>query len=49
MVLTITQETYNEAVQENINEFGMSLEDAIEDTVKQFEAQVWHEIIVFFQ
>lgn len=37
----ITQETYNQVVQENIDEFSMSQEEAIEDAVKQFEVQVY--------
>lgn len=36
----ISQETYNQVVNENIDEFSMSQEEAIEDAVKQFEAQV---------
>lgn len=40
MVRVISQETYNETVQENIDEFSMSAEEAIDDAIKQFEAQV---------
>lgn len=40
MVLIITQETFNEAVQENINDLGLSPEEALEEAVKQFESQV---------
>lgn len=47
MVLVITQETFDEAVKENINEFGMSTEEAVEDAVKQFESQVSIEILLF--
>ncbi|XP_076667885.1 armadillo repeat-containing protein 6 homolog [Andrena cerasifolii] len=39
MVRVITQETYDEVVNENIEQFSMSPEEAIEDAVKQFEAQ----------
>ncbi|XP_046751880.1 armadillo repeat-containing protein 6 homolog [Diprion similis] len=39
MVRVITQETYDEVVKENIEEFSMSPEEAIDDAVKQFEAQ----------
>lgn len=40
MVRVISQETYDEVVNENIEQFSMSPEEAIEDAVKQFEAQV---------
>lgn len=40
MVRVIKQETYDEVVKENIEELEMSPEDAIEDAIKQFEAQV---------
>lgn len=39
MALAVSQQAFNETVQENIEEFGMSPEEAIEDTVKQLEAQ----------
>ncbi|XP_076245560.1 armadillo repeat-containing protein 6 homolog [Calliopsis andreniformis] len=39
MVRVITQETYDEVVNENIEQFSMTPEEAIEDAVKQFEAQ----------
>ncbi|XP_033341425.1 armadillo repeat-containing protein 6 homolog [Megalopta genalis] len=39
MVLVISQETYDEVVNENIEQFSMSPKEAIEDAVKQFEAQ----------
>ncbi|KAK0168565.1 hypothetical protein PV327_002350 [Microctonus hyperodae] len=39
MVRVIKQETYDEVVKENIEELEMSPEDAIEDAIKQFEAQ----------
>lgn len=39
MVLTITQETFNDAVRENVDVLGMSFEEALEETIKQFEAQ----------
>jgi len=35
----ITQDTFDEAVRENMEEFGMSQQEAVEDAVKQFEAQ----------
>ncbi|XP_043525596.1 armadillo repeat-containing protein 6 homolog [Frieseomelitta varia] len=39
MVRVISQETYNEVVNENMEQFSMTPEEAIEDAVKQFEAQ----------
>lgn len=33
----ITQETFNEAVKENIEVLGLSFQEAVEETVKQFE------------
>jgi hypothetical protein len=39
MVLTITQQTFDEAVQENINDLGMSPEEAVTEAVAQFKAQ----------
>lgn len=36
----ITQATFDDAVQENIREFGMCAADAIEDAISQFQAQV---------
>lgn len=40
MVRVIKQETYDDVVKENIEEFSMSPAEAIEDAVKQFVAQV---------
>lgn len=40
MSRVITQETYDEVVKENIEEFSMTPEEAIEDAIKQFDAQV---------
>lgn len=39
MVRVISQETYDEVVNENIEQFAMTPKEAIEDAVKQFEAQ----------
>ncbi|CAG5030850.1 unnamed protein product [Parnassius apollo] len=39
MVRVITQETYDEVVKENMEEFDMSPEEAIKEAVAQFEAQ----------
>lgn len=41
MVRVITQETYDEVVADNISEFDMSPQEAIDDAVAQFEAQVF--------
>lgn len=40
MSRTITQETFNEAVRENVDLLGISFEEALEETIKQFSAQV---------
>lgn len=40
MAKRITQETFNNVVLENIQDFEMSAEEAVEDATKQFEAQV---------
>ncbi|XP_011298333.1 armadillo repeat-containing protein 6 homolog [Fopius arisanus] len=39
MVRVIKQETYDEVVKENIEDLAMTPQEAIEDAVKQFEAQ----------
>lgn len=39
MVRVITQETFDEVVKENIDEFDMSPEDAVKEAAAQFEAQ----------
>ncbi|OAD53079.1 Armadillo repeat-containing protein 6 like protein [Eufriesea mexicana] len=39
MVRVISQETYNEVVNENIEQFSMTPKEAIEDAIQQFEAQ----------
>ena len=36
----ITQETFDDVVKENINEFDMSVQEALDDAVQQFESQV---------
>lgn len=35
----ITQETFDDAVRENMDEFEMDREDALRDAVEQFESQ----------
>lgn len=39
MARVISQETYDEVLKENIVEFSMSVDEAREETIKQFEAQ----------
>lgn len=40
MVLVITQETFDDAVKENIKEFDMNPEEAVKEAIEQFTAQV---------
>lgn len=40
MVLTISRETFDAAVAENAEVFGLTQQEAIQETVKQFETQV---------
>lgn len=40
MAKAISQDTFNEVVKENVEDFEMTEEEAIDDAVKQFEAQV---------
>ena len=40
MAKQISQETFDAAVKENIDEFEMEAEEALNDAVQQFEAQV---------
>lgn len=40
MAKIISQETYDDVIKENIVEFSMSVPEAREETIKQFEAQV---------
>lgn len=39
MAKVISQETYDDVIKENIVEFAMSIEEARDETIKQFEAQ----------
>lgn len=39
MAKVISQETYDEVIKENVVEFSMSVEDARDESIKQFEAQ----------
>jgi hypothetical protein len=36
----VSQETFDDAVRENMDDFGMSREDAINDAIEQFKMQV---------
>lgn len=40
MAKIISQETFDDVVQENVVDFSMSPSEAKEETIKQFEAQV---------
>lgn len=40
MVLVISQETFDDVVKENIQEFNMSPEEAVKEAIEQFRAQV---------
>ena len=40
MAKQISQETFDDVVRENMQEFDMTAEEALEDAVKQFESQV---------
>lgn len=40
MVKVITQETFDAVVKENVEEFGQTLEEARNDAIEQFKAQV---------
>lgn len=42
MVLQITQDAFDNTVKENMQEFDLSLTDAIKDTIKEYEAQVFN-------
>lgn len=40
MVKVITQETFDAVVKENVEEFGLEVEEARKDAIQQFIAQV---------
>ena len=40
MAKQITQETFDDVVRENMQEFDMTAAEALEDAVKEFESQV---------
>lgn len=40
MAKQITQQTFDDVVRENTEDFDMTVEDAIKDAVQQFESQV---------
>jgi histone H3/H4 len=40
MAKVITQETFDDVVKENMQEFEMSAEEAVADAVEQFQSQV---------
>lgn len=45
MVRVINQQTFDDVVQENMEEFDMAVEEAIVEAVKQFEAQVQYRLL----
>jgi hypothetical protein len=40
MVRVITQETFDDVVKENMDEFGMDREEAVKEAQEQFKSQV---------
>jgi len=40
MVKVISQETFEAVVKENVEEFGMEIEEARKDAIQQFKSQV---------
>ena len=40
MVKVIAQETFDAVVKENVEEFGLPLDEARKDAIEQFKAQV---------
>lgn len=40
MARQITQKTFDDVVQENMTEFDMDVEEAMQDAIHQFESQV---------
>lgn len=40
MAKRITQQTFDDVVQENIHDFDMTVDAAIEDAIQQFQSQV---------
>lgn len=40
MVRVINQQTFDDVVKENVEEFEMTVEEAITEAIQQFEAQV---------
>ena len=49
MAKQISQETFDAVVRENIDQFEMPAEEAINDAVKQFEAQVCVKPMIMLQ
>ncbi len=45
MAKQISQETFDAVVKENIEEFDMEAEEALNDAIQQFEAQVLYSAI----
>lgn len=40
MARQVSQETFDDIVKENVQEFGMTVEEAVSDAVQQLESQV---------
>ena len=47
MVKVISQETFDAVVKENVDEFGLDLEEARKDAIQQFKAQVFYYVFSF--
>lgn len=47
MALVISQETFDSAVKENIEDLGLPPEEALKEAVVQFEAQVCNTLYKF--
>lgn len=43
----ITQQTFDDVVRENMQEFEMSAEEAVDDAIQQFESQASADVFVF--
>ena len=43
----ISQETFDEIVKENMEEFGLEKDEAIKEAIKEFESQVNIKIFIF--
>ena len=46
VVPQISQEAFDTVVRENVSEFDMPIDEAVEDAIKQFAAQVLNQSLV---